>query len=76
VKQRKWIGVELWLRWRRWSGVLALLVLFGGVGYGGDCFEVFGSGGGWLRCCLAEVFLGLGCCPGASERARYVDTPC
>jgi hypothetical protein len=37
---------------------------------------VFGSGGGWLSWCLAEVFLGLGCCPGASERVRYVDTPC
>jgi hypothetical protein len=55
VKQREWIGVELWLRWRRWSGVLALLVLFGGVGYGGDCFEVFDSGGGWLRFFLALV---------------------
>jgi hypothetical protein len=45
-----------------------------GVGFG---FDRCGGGGVlteevfWLR-----FFLGLGCCPGVPERARYVDTPC
>ena len=30
----------------------------------------------WWWWWLAEAFLGLGSCPGAPERARYVDTPC
>ncbi|KAK2356327.1 hypothetical protein QL285_093669 [Trifolium repens] len=45
---------------------LEFLILCCGV------WVVFGSGGGggWLRWCLAEAFLGLGSCPGAPERAR------
>jgi hypothetical protein len=60
----------VWLRWDLVEvvSVCSCLVFSPFVCGGGGVLteEVF-----WLR-----FFLGLGCCPGVPERARYVDTPC
>ncbi|KAK2351510.1 hypothetical protein QL285_097199 [Trifolium repens] len=49
------------------GGVFLVLVAVSALRW---CFGSGGGGGGWLRWCLAEAFLGLGSCPGAPERAR------